>query len=206
MRQGRQVTVLAVAIVVLFTAGVAAATEVRTVPELAPIASAEPVPAAPTDPARIVVPKLGVDASVIRLGLDEDGALQVPATAQEAGWWSGGPQPGERGPAVIAGHVDLDGVPGVFHGLHTLVPGDSVELFDENGGPTRFTVTRVERHRKRSFPTADVYGPTLGPELRLITCGGPADRRTGHYRDNVIVFALPAGKAELSSVHPRRSS
>jgi hypothetical protein len=34
-----------------------------------------------------------------------------------------------------------------------------------------------------------VYGPTTTPELRLITCGGPFDDATGHYLDNVVVFA-----------------
>ncbi len=49
-------------------------------------------------PARVVSPKLGIDASVIPLGSREDRALQVPATASEAGWWSGGALPGEVGP------------------------------------------------------------------------------------------------------------
>ncbi len=54
-----------------------------------------------------------------------------------------------------------------------------------------FTIDRVERHHKDTFPTAEVYGPTAGPELRLVTCGGPFDRRSRSYRDNVVVFASP---------------
>jgi len=45
-----------------------------------------------------------------------------------------------------------------------------------------------------AFPTASVYGRAGYPSLRLITCGGPFDQATGHYVDNIIVYAhLVAG-------------
>ena len=53
----------------------------------------------------------------------------------------------------------------------------------------RFAVTRVEQYPKDAFPTAAVYGPVPGPELRLITCGGTFDRQAGSYRDNIVVYA-----------------
>ena len=42
---------------------------------------------------------------------------------------------------------------------------------------------------KDAFPTASIYGKASYPSLRLITCGGPFDRATGHYLDNIIVYA-----------------
>jgi hypothetical protein len=45
---------------------------------------------------------------------------------------------------------------------------------------------------KNAFPTQAVYGPTPGPTLRLITCDGAFDSATGHYADNLIVFAVKA--------------
>ena len=45
---------------------------------------------------------------------------------------------------------------------------------------------------KTRFPTDRVYGPTAGPELRLITCGGAFDAATGHYERNVIAFGVLA--------------
>ena len=138
---------------------------------------------------RLTVPALSVDRDTLPLGTAKDGTLQVPATAQDVGWYSGGPVPGDDGPAVLAGHVDLNGRPGVFSGLSTMAPGQQISVLRPDGEALRFVVTRVEQHAKDAFPTDAVYGPTVAPELRLITCGGSFDRRRGSYRDNVVVFA-----------------
>jgi hypothetical protein len=61
-----------------------------------------------------------------------------------------------------------------------------------DGSRVEFVVSRIEQHGKAAFPTDAVYSPTAGSELRLITCGGAFDRSTGHYLDNVIVFASRA--------------
>jgi len=39
-----------------------------------------------------------------------------------AGWYTGAPTPGELGPAIITGHVDWGGHPGVFFNLRNLNP------------------------------------------------------------------------------------
>jgi hypothetical protein len=52
-----------------------------------------------------------------------------------------------------------------------------------------FTVTAKEQYDKDDFPTERVYGPTAGPELRVITCAGTFDRTTRSHSDNLIVFA-----------------
>jgi LPXTG-site transpeptidase (sortase) family protein len=122
------------------------------------------------------------------VGLDEGDALAPPAIG--AGWYADGPAPGETGPAVIAGHVDWAGSPAVFARLDEVGAGDEVLVDHADGTTSRFTVTRVQRYAKSDFPTAAVYGPTPGAELRLITCGGVFDRATGSYRDNVVVYAV----------------
>jgi sortase (surface protein transpeptidase) len=140
-------------------------------------------------PAQVVIPAISVNATVIPEGIDPAGALEMPPlTAQNlAGWWDGGAAPGQDGPAVIAGHVDsAQAGPLVFWNLRLLKPGDVIET---EPGSLRFTVTRVTQVGKDSFPTEAVYGPTPDPELRLVTCGGPFDSSTGHYTDNVIVYA-----------------
>jgi sortase (surface protein transpeptidase) len=141
------------------------------------------------DPARVEVPAIGVDAPIIALGLDPAGALEVPEDFAETGWWTGGPEPGEQGPAIIAGHIDSPRGPAVFYRLLELQPGDVVRVTRADGSRVEFTVRRTEQHAKAAFPTEIVYAPTTGSELRLITCGGAFDRSSGHYVDNVIVFA-----------------
>jgi len=141
------------------------------------------------------IPAIGVAAPVIRLGLNPDGSLQVPAGAEETGYWSGGPLPGGRGAAVIAGHVDSRGGPAVFHRLGQLRPGDEISFAGRGAGAreARFVVRRVERHAKDDFPTDAVYEQTAEPTLRLITCAGRFDAGSGHYDDNLIVFAALVG-------------
>lgn len=141
---------------------------------------------------RLTVPALGVDRNALLLGTDDDGALDVPANEQDVGWYSAGSLPGDVGPAVFAGHVNLDGRPGVFSRLSTMRPGQQISVVRPDGTPVHFVVTRVELHAKDAFPTDEVYGPTDAPELRLITCGGSYDQRRGSYRDNVVLFAALA--------------
>ena len=45
---------------------------------------------------------------------------------------------------------------------------------------------------KTSFPTAAVFGATVGPTLRLITCTGAFDQTARSYLDNLVAFASPA--------------
>jgi LPXTG-site transpeptidase (sortase) family protein len=142
-------------------------------------------------PARVAIPAIGVDAPVVDLGKNSDGTLEVPDW-QQAGWWRRGPEPGERGPAVIAGHVDSTSGPDVFYRLEELQPGDRIDVQLDDGGSVAYAVQRIEVFPKDAFPTLDVYELTPGPELRLITCDGEFDDSTGHYVDNLIVFATPA--------------
>ncbi|MDG4805356.1 class F sortase [Micromonospora sp. WMMD1120] len=146
-------------------------------------------PAASEPPTRVRVPRIDVDTALTVLGLDRAGALVPPRDFATAGWYGGGPAPGDTGPAVLAGHLDSRRGPAVFARLGELRPGDRVEVW-RGGQLLSFRVTGSLRTRKDSFPTALVYGPTPGAELRLVTCGGDFDRRRGHYRDNVVVFAV----------------
>jgi sortase (surface protein transpeptidase) len=140
------------------------------------------------DPVAVEVPAIGVNAPVVPLGLEPSGALEVPQDARQTGWWTGGPEPGERGPAVVAGHVDSRAGPAVFYRLRELRPGDPITVRRADGSRVQFAVQRSEQHPKAAFPTDSVYTPTTGAELRLITCGGSFDRSSGHYVDNVIVY------------------
>jgi hypothetical protein len=140
-------------------------------------------------PSRVRIPALGIDSTLARLGTDPAGALVPPADFARAGWFTGGPPPGATGPAVIAGHVDSVRGPAVFFRLAQLHSGDDVLITRTDGTSLRFTVTSVARYPKSSFPTAEVYGPTAEPQLRLITCGGAFDRSRRSYVDDVVVFA-----------------
>jgi sortase (surface protein transpeptidase) len=143
----------------------------------------------PVPPVSVRIPAIGVNAPVIRLGLNLDRSLEVPEDWGETGRWSGGAKPGKNGPAVIVGHVDSKSGPAVFFRLRELRRGDEISLSGRSGKRVVFEVLRLERHPKNDFPTDEVYGSSRLPTLRLITCDGDFDESTGRYVDNLIVFA-----------------
>jgi LPXTG-site transpeptidase (sortase) family protein len=150
---------------------------------------AEPVlPMPRSAPVRVRVPAIGVSSGLMRLGLLDDGSLEVPPGAFPAGWYTGAPTPGELGPAIIAGHVQYNEDVGVFRHLSDVQPGDRVVVARSNGSAAVFQVTRVEQYAKSAFPTRAVYGNIDHAGLRLITCGG-LNTQTDHYDDNTVVFA-----------------
>jgi hypothetical protein len=152
-------------------------------------------------PVQLIIPAIGVRTRLIRLSLRSSGALQVPATTNVAGWFADGPSPGQPGPAVIAGHVDSYKGPGVFFDLSQLRRGDRVYVRRSDRTIVVFTVSVVHAYLKSSFPTASVYGPAPGDQLRLITCGGTFDYQTRSYLSNVVVYAVASG---LASAEKRR--
>jgi hypothetical protein len=143
----------------------------------------------PARPVRLWIPAIAVSTPLVRLGRLPDGRLQVPRDWDTAGWYDGGPRPGQPGPAVVLGHVDSKTGPAVFYRLRALAPGDIVRVGLADGRILDFRVRRVGRYPKDEFPTEAVYFPTLHRELRLITCGGEFDFASGHYRDNIVVYA-----------------
>jgi sortase (surface protein transpeptidase) len=158
-------------------------------PRLASDPKAKPL--ARSAPVKIQIPRIGVNAPVMKLGRDADGTVQVPPLAAHnlAGWYQHGPSPGQRGPAVILGHVDSTAGISVFYYLKDLHAGDTVDVTLADGTVAAFTIDGLQKVAKDAFPTASVYGKAGYPSLRLITCGGPFDQATGHYRDNIIVYA-----------------
>ncbi|WP_262284702.1 class F sortase [Micromonospora sp. MA102] len=143
-------------------------------------------------PTTISIPRIGVHAEIMTLGLNPDGTVQVPPLEQamKAGWYSPGPSPGEAGNSVIVGHVDSAKLgPAVFFNLGALRMGDTISIAREDGSAATFTVTEVKSYPKAAFPTELVYGPSDKPGLRVVTCGGTFDESSRSYVDNVIAFA-----------------
>lgn len=157
-----------------------------------PSATVTPSPPARSRPVHLSIPRIGVSTSLEDLHLDRSGVLLPPHDPARAGWFVGGPVPGELGPSVIAGHVDSLHGPAVFYRLRQLRTGDRLAVRSSDGTTTAFRVVEVEHADKASFPTQDVYGPTPDRELRLITCGGQYVKRSGGYQQNVLVYAIAA--------------
>ncbi|MGW2509452.1 class F sortase [Streptomyces scopuliridis] len=157
-------------------------------------------PLEPAEPRRVEVPTMGIDAPVVARGLDDTGAIDPPpyATPRAVGWYGGGVQPGAEGAALFVGHADTETKPAVFHGLSAARPGAKIRVTRADGKIAEFTIDEVRVFGRDRFDAKKVYGPhrKSRAELRLITCGGTFDRKTGAYTANVVVSAYLTGVSE----------
>ncbi|MFB9313969.1 class F sortase [Nocardioides plantarum] len=147
------------------------------------------VAAAPALPRRVRIDRIGVSSSIVGLGLQDDGTVEVPDRPEQVGWFSLGPTPGSVGSSVLLGHVDSVDGPAVFARLAELRPGDRVEV-DLQGGRTEvFEVRQVASYPNQDFPADRVYaGEDDRAALNLVTCGGEYDAARGGYQSNVVVY------------------
>ena len=156
-----------------------------------------PRPMARSVPLALAIPAIRVRARIIALGLRPDGSPAVPplSTPFVTSWYDPGPTPGAPGAAVIFGHVNSAAVgPAVFYDLGRLRTGDLIDVRLADRRTAVFRVYGAGLYLKTDFPSLGVYGYTRWPTLRLITCGGEFDRRSGQYLGNVVVFAEYVGQ------------
>lgn len=189
MRAATVTVLLAVAVLSLM-AGIGRIDTGEPVPRPAPffpIPAISPAVADVGEPTRVQIPAIGVDEALTGVGLKADGAMQTPDFGS-AGWYDLGPRPGAPGAAVLVAHVHGPDGPDVFYHLADLRPGHLI-VVHHDGGASTFVVSSVEDAPKDRLPYNRIWADTDEPLLRLITCGGSPDRRSGRYPDNTIVYA-----------------
>jgi LPXTG-site transpeptidase (sortase) family protein len=145
-------------------------------------------------PVHLTIPAIHVSAPVTAVRQTANGSVGTPPLGEHnlAGWYTKSVTPGETGPSLIDGHVNGYGQNSVFANLRELKKGDTITVSRANGSAVQFQVTWVQVIQKTAFPWDAVLGWTTDPTLRLVTCGGAFDYSTGHYVDNIIVYANPA--------------
>lgn len=163
----------------------------QSVPLLNPVAPVE-VPYVQEKiglPERIKIPSLNLDAVIENVGLTSGGAMGVAKDPLHAGWYDLGPRPGEKGSAVIDGHVNwYYGATGAFADLHLLKLGDEVHIQDEAGVDLVFVVREIRTYDSKADAT-DVFISHDGKaHLNLITCDGVWNKDAHEYSKRLIVF------------------
>lgn len=187
-------------------AAVEPASTPTTVESVAPPTSAVPAPE-PTEPTEPLVPArvvplhvrigtIAVDAPIVPVGLEDDGAMEIPNRVARIGWYDPdglGVAPGQTGTAVLAGHVDSrsQGRGALFH-LRDLRVGETIEVDLEDGAVQLWRITDIVQYPKDVLPLKDVFTWAGPPRLVLITCGGEFDRTVRSYTDNLVVYAEPS--------------
>ncbi len=148
-------------------------------------------------PGHLSIAAIEVEADVTKLGLRPDSTVEVPTDPDKTGWFRLGPSPGQRGSAVILGHVDSLEGPAVFIMLRYLTAGDRVRVTLADGRVATFVVERKATYPNDDFPAQRVYGSHGRAMLQLVTCGGDYDTDVGSYTANVVVYT------SLESISPR---
>jgi sortase (surface protein transpeptidase) len=144
-------------------------------------------------PVRLKIPKLNIDAGVQYNGLKPDGTMEVPTNITDVGWFIGSPHPGEKGSAIITGHVAQirGGVltkPGVFSGLNALVAGDLLYVINDKGASTAFVVREIRNYDPTANATDVFTSGDSGAHLNLITCEGTWNASQLSYSQRLVVF------------------
>lgn len=147
----------------------------------------------PSPPTTVQITDVDLKVPLVPVRISGSGQLPLPKDRDRASWLASSVTPGERGSAILAGHVDSADGPAAFYNLSAAKPGMQIAVTRRDGTTARFTIDAVAVYPKDKFPDSLVYGPTPGPSLRLITCTGwdPDERE---YRDNVVVYATPHTK------------
>jgi sortase (surface protein transpeptidase) len=146
---------------------------------------------APNLPRYLIIPKLGVDARILSVGVNTQGALGTPGNIYDTAWYNESAEPGQPGAMLIDGHVSSWTANGVFYGIKTLAAGDLIKV--ERGDGTVFTYSVVS---SQIYPSGNVdmtsaMTPVVAgqPGLNLITCTGDVIAGTSEFNERIIVYA-----------------
>lgn len=176
------------------------------VPARAATPSVEPA-VQDVQPTRLIIPSLEIDAPIEGVGQTEDHRMGIPSGDTEVAWYNLGPQPGETGNAVIAGHLDdVHGRPAVFWRLDELEPGDEILVRFSDDHEVRFAVMTVEAHDADSAPLERIFGVDFERDLNLITCDGEWNAQSKLYEKRLVVYARRIREEtseEAEEVHPK---
>lgn len=142
-------------------------------------------------PRLLSIPEIGVEARVESVGLDEEKEMDVPRDPNNVAWYMFGARPGQKGNAVLAGHLDSDTGPAVFYNLSDLEEGDEVLVLDDKGTVLKFIVVEESVYPVEEFPLDRVFGNQEDsvPRLNLITCGGRFNGSTKEYSHRVVIYS-----------------
>jgi LPXTG-site transpeptidase (sortase) family protein len=139
---------------------------------------------------RLLIPSIGVDAKIQKVGIAKSGNMGVPTNFTDVGWYKYGPVPGETGSAVIDGHLDnAISLPGVFKNLSNVKIGDSIFVEDASSTRIEFLVRDVQSYRYDEVPLELLFHRNDGRYLNLVTCAGSWIQSAKNYEERIIVFA-----------------
>ena len=162
-------------------------------PSPTPTPEPTPVPTPPfpqQPPARIVIPKIGVDAKVVTV-FSKDNEMQVARDGSVISWHGDSPIPGFEGNSFFAAHNRWSGEHAVFWDLYQLEPGDIATIHYEGGAQFDFTVRVLTIESYFDFPMELLGFMGMPAQVTLFTCHGTFNKKIGTSEQRVVVILDP---------------
>lgn len=142
-----------------------------------------------TVPLNLTIPSIGLDAKIIPVGLQKNGAMEVPEDVMKIGWYKKGSRPGEDGNVVLAGHVDNYLGKGVFFDLKDVSIDDEVVISNQEN-TLLYKIVKIESYPYDDGPIEEIFGFTSQKRLQLITCTGWFNPLTKNHEERLVVTAI----------------
>lgn len=141
------------------------------------------------DPVTLGIPSQNVQAPVDVIWATQ-GNLLPPTDPSRVGWWRASALPGTAtGTTVLVGHVDSAQFgPGALFTATKLLSGDTLTIRSAAATIAYRVTARRTLDKTLGLPTS-LFASDGPSTLVVITCGGPFNTETRHYRDNVIITA-----------------
>lgn len=141
--------------------------------------------AAPTNPAALTIPSIGLFSRIVSVGVNEKGDMDVPSgKTNDVGWYQYGVIPGSHGSAVFAAHVFA-----AFARLDELRLGDSIVVTDTDGVPHKFIVTEITDYALADLSPRTLFERNDDVGINLITCSGSYVPSIDTYDRRLVVHA-----------------
>ena len=161
-------------------------------PSLTPLPTFTPTPTPVPigDPVRITIPTLGIESSIVNIGVTDDNIMDTPVDFMTVGWFTGSVKPGMDGVSILTGHYDdIFGKPAIFYQLAQLQSNDTIIITTDTGQEITFTVESSLKDSYKTFPKDLIYSHFEGRILRLITCNGIWDTQMKTYSKRLVITA-----------------
>ena len=145
----------------------------------------------PTAPRYLIIPKLNVDARILSVGVNASGALETPDNVYDTAWYDQSAGPGQPGAMLIDGHISSWTAHGVFYGLNTLAPGDTIQVQRGDGVTFTYQVVKSQIYNASNVDMSAALSPIEpgNPGLNLISCSGDVIPGTSEFNERIVVFA-----------------
>jgi sortase A len=135
-------------------------------------------------PARLIMPSIMLDTSIIEVGVTSSGEMDVPdGKTKNVGWYRHGTIPGDRGSAVMDAHVYA-----AFNKLRNVKIGDDIYIVNMRGEKLHFRVIDSRVYEYDALPLEHIFANNDGRHLNFITCARKFIPSLNTYSHRLVVY------------------